>query len=293
MWLLLAMIAATGTAAREAAMKVAGGGRGPIVVALAVAWVTTLVLAPFLVTRMVAPGPGFWPALAASGTINAIALTLIATSVGRSDLSLVAPLQSLTPAFMLLTAPLVLGEVAGPQGAAGVFVLVAGSYLLAVPSSGRGLLAPFRALLRDGGARAMMAVAVLYSISAVIDKVGVLASSPLLWSAAMHAFVGAVLTPIFLVVRRRSAAKAAVPGAPPSRRDIVALALAGVFTAAAVVGQMSALELQQATYVIAIKRTSTLMAVLVGGLMFRERAALPRAAGAALMFCGFLLITFE
>lgn len=285
------MIAATGTAAREAAMKVAGGGRGPLVVALAVASVTTLVLAPFLVTRMVAPGPGFWPALAASGTINAIALTLIATSVGRSDLSLVAPLQSLTPAFMLLTAPLVLGEVAGPQGAAGVFVLVAGSYLLAVPSAGRGLLAPFRALLRDRGARAMMAVAVLYSVSAVIDKIGVLASSPLLWSAAMHAFVAVVLTPMFLFTRHRLP-KAAVHGTGPSRRDIVALALAGVFTAAAVVGQMSALELQQATYVIAIKRTSTLMAVLVGGLMFRERAALPRAAGAALMFCGFLLITF-
>jgi drug/metabolite transporter (DMT)-like permease len=361
-WILLALVAALSAALRDVASKHAVRRASPLAVALGVAAVPALLLgAIVLVTaaltgQPVNPDDGFWTALLVSGGINAIATPLIVLALQRSDLSLVAPLTSLTPLFMLATGVVVLGEWPGPRGVAGVAITVAGAWLLALPAADEArtttarspsarpasaraasvgpaaaltpvlarALDPVRALARDTGARAMLVVAFLYSISSTYDKVGTQASSPLAWAAAVNLVVSVVLTAILatrlLGVRGRpgpgagpgigarapgpagaltgeaSRAREGQPAARPAagpRAVVPAIVLAGLLAALMAAAQMTALLLTLAAYVIAVKRTSTLFAVLLGRSVFHEPRTRQRLAGAAIMLAGFLLVVLE
>lgn len=310
MWVLLALVAAVGTALRDVASKRAVRRADPIVVALGIAAVPAIALgAIVLVAGPAAPGPGFWLALLISGGINAVTTPLVVVALQRSDLSLVAPLTSLTPLFMLGTGVVVLGELPGPAGMAGVVTIVAGAYLLALPERSTGPLGPLRALLHDPGARAMLLVAFLYSISATYDKVGARASSPLFWAAAVHALVALALAPLAarrLAARYQAARRQAdrhQPGRPQPVRQSPAtghpdrspwpadILLAGTFAAIIAAAQMTAILLTLAAHVIAVKRTSTLFGVAFGHSVFGERHVRERMLGAAVMVVGFLLLT--
>lgn len=294
MWIALALLTAACTALRDVASKHATRRADPVIVALGVTAVPAVAIgAVVLVGGLPALEPGFWTALGVSGGINAIATPLLILALQRSDLSLVAPVTSLTPLFMLATGAVILGELPGPLGIAGVAVIVAGAYLLSVSEIHAGPLAPFRALLRDPGARPMLVVTFLYSISAAYDKVGTAASEPLLWAAAIHAVTAGALLPLALLRGRRRSARPrrAVPRRGGGRGALPAIVVAGVFTAIGAAAQMTALMMTLAAYVIAVKRTSTLFGVLLGHSLFREENVRERLLGAVVMLAGFLLVT--
>ncbi len=218
MWVLLALLTAAGTAVRDAASKHATRALDPIVVGCGISAIPGALLAAWVLGDVVRahpagvaglapgaglwagllPGPGFLTALAVSGGINAVTTPLIVWALKRSDLSLMAPLTSITPLFMIPVAAVVLGEAPSLAGGFGVAVIVVGAYLLNVSDRAAGPLAPFAALARDPGARAMLLVAFLYSISGTYDKVGVQASSPLFWAAALQLTIAILLAPIAL-----------------------------------------------------------------------------------------------
>lgn len=313
MWLVLALVAAGSTALRDVAAKQAVRTTSPVAVACGIALVPAIVLGTLAVaTGRTETGSGFGLALLVSGGINVLATPLIVWALHRSDLSLVAPLTSLTPVFMLATAAVVLGERPTATGALGVVVIVAGAYLLNVSRRDEALLAPFRALLQDPGARAMLLVAFLYAISSTYDKVGVQASSPAWWAASVQAVVAVVLAPAALWVRRSSvrASEDSRPGAADDggtlRRSTgsggaprwigavapaTAVAVAGLVLSVGALAQNVALTHAFAAYVIAVKRTSTLFGVLLGRLLFRERRTRERLLGALVMLVGFALLT--
>jgi drug/metabolite transporter (DMT)-like permease len=305
-WIALAMVAALGTALRDVATKQAVRGADPLLVALALAGVPAVLLgAVVLAAGPAPPTDGFWLALMVSGGINAVATPLVVVALQRSDLSLVAPLTSLTPLFMLGTGAIVLGEVPGVGGVLGVATIVAGAWLLALPARHEGVLGPFRAVQRDPGARAMLVVAFLYSISATYDKVGAQASSPLFWAASVNALVAVVLAGLAAAGLRAgprpalapapgTAAHALATGPAASRRERRTgrlILLAGVLAAVIAAAQMTAILLTLAAYVIAVKRTSTLFGVLLGHLVFGEPHVRARLLGAAVMLAGFTLLT--
>lgn len=312
MWVVLALVAATCTALRDVASKRATLSADPALVALGIAAVPAVGIgAVVLVRGAAAPDAGFWTALLVSGGINAVATPLVVVALKRSDLSLVAPLTSLTPLFMIGTGALILGEVPGPAGLVGVVVIVAGAYLLSMSDRSAGVLAPFRALLRDPGARLMLLVALLYSVSATYDKVGTRASTPLFWAAAINGVTATALVPVVVWRARRRRAAASRErdgegdaregsGSPVSgssgggsRAAAPAILAAGALTAIGAAAQMTALLLTLAAYVIAVKRISTLIGVVLGHSVFREEHVRQRLLGAAVMLAGFLLVTLS
>ena len=283
MWIALALVTAVCTALRDVASKRAAERADPVMVALGIALVPAVTLgAVALVQGIGPPGEGFWLALAVSGGINAVATPLIVVALQRSDLSLVAPVTSLTPLFMIGTGALVLGELPGLVGTVGVAVIVAGAYLLSASERHAGPLEPFRVLVRDPGTRVMLLVAVIYAVSATYDKVGTAASSPILWGAAIHAVTAAAMAPLAWVRARRR---------PTDRSAATPILLAGAFTAIGAAAQMTALLLTLAAFVIAVKRTSTLFGVLLGHALFREERIRERLIGAAVMLAGFALVS--
>jgi uncharacterized membrane protein len=227
-------------------------------------------------------GPYFWLALLGSTMLNTLAISLYARALHASDLSTTVPMLAFSPLFLLVTAPLILGEFPTFWGLVGVLLVVLGSYVLNIRAYQQGLLAPYRALLRERGPQLMLVVAFIWSIAATIDKIGILQSAPIFWVTAVNGAMALALTPLML---RTPACVSHIRRAGPF------LLLMGIFSALALVAQMHAISLTLVPYVIAIKRSSILMSVVFGTLLFHEVGLQERLAGVVIMLAGVLCIT--
>lgn len=225
----------------------------------------------------------FWIALACGGTLNTVTTVLYFKALKYTDISIAMPLLALTPAFLLVTSPLIAGEIPPAVGMVGVLFIVAGAYaLLYTPSTG--LLAPFAAIRKNKGVRYMLIVAILYSITSAIDKVGVQHSSPILWAGSVNVWISLLLAPICVHVLQIK--KVAVA-------DFVKFAPLGVMAAATSIMQMLAISLIYVSYVASMKRLTILVAVVVGGALFQEGQRMQRSIAALIMVAGVVIIALS
>jgi len=286
-WLPLALAAAALSATAETSRKRLVRDLDPFAVAFVTAAIAAALLLPVLAFET---GPVAWgdfgAAVLVSGGVNVVAAVLVARAYQTSDLSLVTPLRGLTPVFTLLVAALVLAEIPSWLGAVGVVTITAGTYLLATAVRGADAIGPLRALWADRGARAMLLVALLYGVSSTYDKVGTLASSPLVWALTLQGTV-AVVTGTW-VLRSEERRRALVE---LGRGGWIAAGVTGAATALMLAAQMTALTVGLAGYVIAVKRTSILFTVLASGLLFGERHLGARLLAAAVVVGGVVMLS--
>lgn len=226
--------------------------------------------------------PIYWAFLVFNGVASAVASVLIARSYSLSDVSLVAPMFALTPVFMLVTSPLMLGEFPSLFGIVGVFLITAGAYFL---KTGETVLEPFRKLWSERGLRIIMVVVVLYSITANVGKLGVQSSGPIFW--AFSAYTASACFQFPRMVRRADNWTSSI------RLEWRNLMLLGALGGASIVFQMMALEETLAVYVIAIKRLSIPVSVLAGSLVFNEEDLKDRMFGSLLMAAGAVIISLS
>ncbi len=226
--------------------------------------------------------PGrFWMALVVGGGLNILATLLYIRAINLSDLSITLPLLSFTPVFLLFTSPLMVGDIPTLPGYAGVFLIFVGSYLLGIKDRSS-IISPLAAIVREPGARLMLLVALIWSVAANMDKIGVQATSPFFWAVCVQSFISLGLTIVLFL--KRSALRGRTAG------NLKFLLLIGFFTGAGFVFQMTAINIGLVPYVIAIKRTSIIMGVLIGGLYFMEKDLKTRFTAAAVMLAGVFLI---
>jgi len=243
-------------------------------------------LAPFLIfTGIPALGPMFWPAAFGTTVILTISSVFYAKAIKSSELSLTVPMLTFTPIFLLVTSRIMLGESPRPSGLLGIVLIVTGSYLLNFKDRRRGYLAPLFSLVKAPGPRYMFMVAVLYSVGANIDKVGVQNSSPLFWSACVN---GMVAVPLFVLMRKK------ISGLRRQLKKGWSLVLLmGFCSALAMLVQMTAINMTIVPYLIAVKRMSVFVTALFGFWLFREQGIRERSFAAALMVLGVLVIAFD
>ncbi len=257
--------------------------------AWAVLWVRWGYAIPFLALAVLlrplpAVDPRSWLVLAVSAPLEITAGLCYLRALQISPLSLTVPLLAWTPVFTALLSFVVLGEVPQKAGFLGIFLVGAGSYVLTW--EGRGSpLGPIRALRRERGSLLMLTVALIYSLTSALGKLGVLYSSPVFFGFAYALFVTALYTVVFLL---RTGAGAAVTVRP--NRWFVALgAAAGLM----MLFHFTAIEMTQVAYMISVKRSSLLFTVLIGSIFFREGETGRRFLGAAVMFAGMLILSSQ
>ena len=224
------------------------------------------------------PQPALIPSVLVTGTLNIIAAILVFNALRRSDLSLTVPIITFTLVFLVGTSYLVLGELPGPVGTAGILLIVAGALVMQVPAA---LSARNREEGRHRdwwGILAMLLVAFLYSLSLPFDKAVVLASDPVFGSSLVYLYIGSTF--LALSLARRTLSRA------PRGVAIRAFLLLGLVLAVEAVFINFAYTLQIVSLVIAVKRLSILFAVILGGLFFKEGEMRFRIPGACLMVVG-------
>ena len=286
LWLPLGLTAAVATAAADAVIKRFFADLSPYGMSLAL-WLFAL---PYLLLVGLAIhwpplDRTFWLAVVLALPLEVVAALLYMRAIKVSPISLCVPFIAFTPILLIFTGRLILGEGLNRWGVTAVLLMAAGSYILSLSTGRFGFLAPLKALAREPGARFMLAVAVLYSITAALGKMAILHSDP--------AFFGVVYPLIFSGVMLAgyplSNPKPAKALLARSRWGIIL----GLFLAATTLSQVYGLKLAPAAYLIAVKRTSVFFSVVLGGVWLKERPIAPRLVGAALMVAGVMLIAFK
>jgi drug/metabolite transporter (DMT)-like permease len=227
-------------------------------------------------------GERFLLAALASVILNLVAGTLQVKAVSLSPLSLTIPFLAFTPLFMIATSAIILRELPDTKGVAGILLVVAGTYAINLEKIRGGILEPLRAIATERGSLMMLVVALLWSVTAVLDKVASLASSPSYYTTFFSIAFGILYAPALVVGLRRR----------PLERGVAArLVVLGLLSAVMIITQFTAIEMTVASYVIAVKRAGMVVSVLLGYFIFKETHLRARLAGAALMMAGVVLIS--
>ncbi len=283
-WVALALGAAFLSAAEDGVAKATVRAASPWIVA----WAPFLFGAPFLLILLPGADRGlldgaFYAATAASLPLEIVAVFLYIHAIQRSPLSLTIPFLSLTPVFTMPISYVLIGEVPGLLGAAGVVLVAIGAYTLNIHARHTGWTGPIRAIAREPGSWMMVGVALIYAVTSALGKIAVLHSSPV--------FFGAVYS-LLLAVTVGAVAARFSPGIWGTVRiHVRPLVIIGALYGAMAVCHFKAIELAPVAYMIALKRTSILFAVILGRVFFRERALRQRLLGALLMLAGAVLIS--
>ncbi len=285
MWLPLILATAFFVSLQDVFGKKVVGRIDPYVAAWACIFFSLpLLLTGLLVSGIPTLGPSFCKALILSTVILTFATVFYFQAIKHSDLSIAVPMLALTPLFLLITSPAILGEFPSTLGLFGVLLIVAGSYILHLKQRHKGFWSPFKSLVKEKGSRYMLAVALLFSVSANIDKVGVIHSSPLMWMFALNCMVSIGLGGIML--KRSTNIAQQIKGAWPL---LIAL---GMCNGLAAIFQMTAIKITLVPYLIAVKRTSVIMTSLFGIFLFKEKGLRERLIGVVLMVLGVFMISF-
>lgn len=213
----------------------------------------------------------FWEPVLYAIPLEVVASLVFHHALKSSPLSTTIPYMAFTPVFVLLTGWFFLGEIISFQGAMGIACVTMGALALQPPS-----------LSKAGkGALLILLVALIYSVTAVLAKKAMVASSPVYFGAVYYTLLAVCLIPF-------------QTGSPQWGKEFFArptlFALIGLLEAAALVLQFTAFQSGNVAYVIAIKRLSLLLSVFFGWIIFREKHFLWRILAAGLMATGAVLI---
>jgi drug/metabolite transporter (DMT)-like permease len=189
---------------------------------------------------------------------------------------------SFTPLFLLFTSPFIVGEFPHTYGVIGVVLTVTGSYLLNINLRTKSFLSPFKALWTNKGTRYMLIVAFMWSISANYDKVALKNSSVIQYTFFLNLFVQAGITLIILRKKRFAL--------PKTKDGMVNLLLVGALSAVSTIFHLIGVTLTLVTYIVALKRTSGMMSIILGHYVLKEPNIRERFLGAAIMFLGVAFI---
>ncbi|MBP1752245.1 MAG: protein of unknown function transrane [Geobacteraceae bacterium] len=284
-WVLVSLLSAVGDALRDfTAKRVLTKSNSMLFTWLIFALPLPVIYAADILCGVPRPAHGFYAAIFTAIPLEVLAQVLYMQSLRLSPLSLVAPLLSLTPVFMLVVPLLLIGEKISMLSGVGVLLIAAGAYLLNAGSVRKGIFEPFRALLRERGAVYMCMVAFLFSITATLSKKAIMLSSPAHYMAVYWTCLVVGMLPLLFWSCRGRWHEALEEGTLRKALLPATIFVIAVFAAA------YAMSLTKVTYVTTVKRLSALFSIALAGAFLKEDLIRERFAGGVLMLAGFALI---
>jgi uncharacterized membrane protein len=193
--------------------------------------------------------------------------------------------MALTPLFLLITSPFIVGEYAGIYDIIGIVLIVIGAYVLEIKKNKKGFLSPFKELVKNKSAIYMLSVAFIYSITANINKVGIQNSSILFWSFSTNLIIAFLF--IFVLIKKSNW------NLNYYKKDLKNLKFAIppiIFNFLSYMFMMFALSLIYVSHVIAIKRSSVILTVLLGSILFKEKDLKQRIFATIIIIAGVLIM---
>lgn len=217
--------------------------------------------------------------LALTAVTIAAAMITFLRALGIGDVSYVAPINKIVPVFVLPIEVVVLGQFLTPLQVAGVVVATIAIYV--ANFQGGSLTEPLRRIAHSRAAQLALVSAFFFAVSDVGKRIALqeLAIPATLWVPLLLGSVIVILAPI---------APRSTPGL--NRVEVRKLAGAGAFVAAGEHVTTLAFALIPASIASPIVNTQAIVAVLLGGILLKERYFRIRIVAAVLAVIGVTMI---
>ncbi len=205
-----------------------------------------------------------------------------AVSYKYADVSMVYPITTSSPLFIILWAYLFLDEKVSFLGVSGVVLIFAGCYIMNI-TRGKGNKKGLYGILLA------FTAAFLYSFGAVADKLGVGTVNPDLYIMLMADFI-LMYSLIFTVMTHRKGRS--LHKVLKTKLQWELLIAGGLAMAASTVTYRIGLIDMQVSYAAAIRELSSLFGVLMGIFFLKESYGPQRIVGSVVIITGIILINF-
>lgn len=227
----------------------------------------------------------FWINILVCAVLAITGNVLIVQAVKLSDLSVLGPLNAYKSVVSLVPGLILLHEVPGLWGLAGIGLIIAGSYFLMDKDAREPGENIFVRFFRERGVQYRLAALVLSATEAVFLKRALLASSPLV-AFACWAVLGFGVAVVAVGVTWRERIAITQFSFYSAANFLALAATTGIMQFCTLV----ALEGIQVGYALALFQTSALLSVLLGYKLFQEQHVVERVFGSLVMIAGAVLI---
>jgi len=232
------------------------------------------------------PLPGLQVTLFALG--GAICFVLYHLFNGRAyrtgDLSIAYPLSQTAMLYVPIWGAFVLGERLTPIGIVGILLVLSGAYVVQLPSlSSTDIFRPFRNL-GNPSVQFALAAGFIYSIGAILDKMGVMAYSPLYFTHLMVCFMFLIMTCNLVRMPYKGKVR------EEWRQSRWLILLSGPVMMCSFLAFRYGLQMAPVSYAVPVRQVSLLIAVIIGVVCLRETCGRIRFTASALILAGVFLI---
>ena len=227
--------------------------------------------------------PGIWLYCLLFAIAQIVGTQFLALALHVAEISLVTALWKLSLLLLVIWGVLALGEAPSALGVAGVVVSVIGVYLLNVSRARVSFWAPLIALVRDPGQRYTLGAAFFFAPSVIFIKQIALLSSPTFAVFSGYVFCSAIITPFAIYRSGRHFRQIG--------KHWMSFVALGAFAAISTWFGTTAYTMTIASYVEAVKQLEIVMALVIGSLVFGERARVKLIwPGCVVMLIGLVLL---
>lgn len=230
----------------------------------------------FLDSQLFKPTSDYFLALTIVVSINLVTLILTTQANNYSDLSTLAPLYSFSPLFVTLTSFLILGEKINLIGAAGIILIVSGTFIVNKNKEKD----YFKNFNLDLGQLMVIFSTILWSLSSVYFKVGMNETSSFGFIFVAYALISLLLFVVLIIKKIKI---------KENFKNVLNIGFLSAFTS---IFQWYAVSIGPTAYALALKRASSIFSVIWGKVFLKEKYFIPRICGALIIFTGVILIVF-
>lgn len=289
LWILFSLLSAFFHASRLAVTKHLSLSLSVRVLTLYVNLVSLIVTLPLIIWHHDFPLSDrvYLQVVLLGGLVSGLGGWSLNLAIHRSEISVVGPILTLTPAFVILIEWLLTGALPNALGFAGIALLIIGSYLLALSTDAEDWYHPLLRLVTNPGSAFTLSAAACFATASTLGRIGIERSDPL-----SFAVIVAVVNPIVLFVLFSIQDRRFYRQVLPSDlvRQARPLLLLGTLFALMRIADQIALSMTLASYAMAVKRTAGMFSVLLGRWYFREGRTRVKLIGSAVMLLGLFLL---
>jgi len=290
LWILFSLLSAFFHASRLAVTKHLSLTLSARALTLYVNLASLVVTLPLVVWHRSFPfeDPVYLAAVLTGGLLSGLGGWSLNIAIKRSEVSLVGPILTLTPAFVIIIEWLLTDALPGALGFSGIGLLILGSYVLTLGASSEDWYRPLVRLFTNPGSVFTLTAALCFATASTLGRIGIERSDPLSFAVVVAVVNPVVLFTLFSIQDRRFY-REVLP--PQLARQTKPLLLLGVLFALMRIADQIALSMTLASYAMAVKRTAGLFSVLIGRWYFNEGSTRVKLAGSAIMLLGLFVLT--
>ena len=220
--------------------------------------------------------------------LEAFAFWNVMLAIKNFEISKALPLLALTPGLVAVSAFVFIGDSLTQTEVLGIFLLVVGTYILETKSK-QDLLDPFKIFIGSKKHHYVIIALLLFTITAILDRLLLNRYNlePKSFLVFQNSFLAFNFILIFLFSKRSFKKLTGFINVD----SLKLLILISVLTIVYRYTQIEAVKIAPVALVLAVKRISIFFAAVVGGRIFKEHNLWIRAAAAAIIIIGTLLIS--